>query len=263
MARTPETQLTREEKKAKAEAAEQDALLREVDDAVRQGDLETFASTWGKPLLGALVLGLAGFAGYLYWDHTQEQKMEAGSEGLVMALDQLEAGNVAAATAKLDSIEGDGTAAISAKLLRAGLAAQGGKDAEAVKLLGEVIDNADAPQAMRDIALIRRTALQFDSMKPGDVVTALKPLAVPGEPFFAGAGELVAHAYLAQGKRAEAGALFGEIARDENTPESARGRMRNMAGILGVDAVEDVDKLLAEQRLDREGAPSAEAAAEE
>lgn len=258
MARTPDTQLTREEKKAKAEAAEQDALLREVDDAVRQGDFENFASQWGKPLLGALVLGLAGFAGYLYWDHTREQAMEANSESLVMALDQLEAGNVADANAKLAAIGDEGTAAISAKLLRAGLAVQEGKDAEAVKLLGEVIDNGDAPQPMRDIALIRRTALQFDSMKPGDVVTALKPLAVPGEPFFPGAGELVAHAYLAQGKRAEAGALFAEIARDENTPEPARARMRNMAGILGVDAVDNVDELLAAQRLDGE-APPAEA----
>lgn len=252
MARTPDTQLTREEKKAKAEAAEQDALLREVDDAVRQGDFEHFASTWGKPLLGALALGLTAFAGYLYWDHTQERAMEADSESLVVALDQLEAGNVDAATAKLDAIGDEGTAAVSAKLLRAGLAAQEGRDAEAVKLLGEVIDNADAPQAMRDIALIRRTALQFDSMKPADVVAALQPLSVPGEPFFAGAGELVAHAYLAQGKRAEAGALFGEIARDENTPEPARARMRNMAGILGVDAVDDVDELLASQRLDGE-----------
>ena len=50
MARTPKTELSREEKKAKADAAEQEALLREVDEAVRQGDMESFLGTWGKPL---------------------------------------------------------------------------------------------------------------------------------------------------------------------------------------------------------------------
>lgn len=77
MARTPDTKAAREEKKAKAEAAEQDALLREVDEAVRQGDMESFFSKWGKPLLGVVVLGLAGFGGYLYWDHQREQALEA------------------------------------------------------------------------------------------------------------------------------------------------------------------------------------------
>ena len=58
---------------------------------------------------------------------------------------------------------------------------------------------------------------------------------------------MLAHAYLAQDKRDEAGALFGEIARHEDTPESARVRMLNMAGILGVDAIDDVQELLESQ----------------
>ena len=71
-----------------------------------------------------------------------------------------------------------------------------------------------------------------------DIGATLKPLATPGNAVFASAGELVAHAYLDQGKRAEAGALFAQIAKDENSPESARSRARQMAGVLGVDAIE-------------------------
>ncbi|MXO51095.1 tetratricopeptide repeat protein [Erythrobacter gaetbuli] len=255
MARTPKTDLTREEKKARADAAEQEALLREVDDAVRQGDFESFATSYGKPLLGVLIAGLAAFGGYLWWDNQNEQKMEAQSEALVVALDQLEAGNNAAALEKLNSMEGEGTAVISAKLLRAGLASEAGNDAEAVKLFGEVADDESAPKVMRDMALLRRVTLQYDDLEPAEVIAALKPLATPGEPLFASAGEIVAHAYLAQGKRAEAGALFGQIARAEGTPEGTRSRVLNMAGILGVDAVDDVEKLLDSQRID----PQAEA----
>ena len=258
MARTPKTELSREEKRAKADAAEQEALLREVDDAVRQGDFEGFMARYGKPILGVVVLGLAAFGGYLFWDNQREAQMEASSEQLVTAIDQLEAGNTAAVGERLEGIEG-GTAALSAAMLRAGIASEEGDTEEAARLFGEVADDASAPEAMRNLALIRRTALTFDTMQPADVVTAMKPLAVPGEPFFASAGELLAHAYMAQDKRSEAGALFAQIARDENTPQSARARMLNMAGILGVDAVDDVQDVLdAQQAGAADGAPIAE-----
>ena len=258
MARKPKTELTREEKKSRAEAAEQEALLREVDDAVRQGDMESFMGTYGKPLLGVLIVGLAVFGGYLWWDNRNETATESQSEALVVALDQLEAGNTAAALERLDGVEGEGTPAISAKMLRAGLLAEKGNAEEAAKLFGEVAANEGAPQTLRDIALIRQVTVQFDSMAPAEVVAKLQPLATPGEPFFATAGELVAHAYLKQGKRAEAGALFGQIARDDATPEGTRARVLNMAGVLGVDAVDDVEELLDSQRVDNQSDATSE-----
>nr|WP_247713691.1 tetratricopeptide repeat protein [Qipengyuania sphaerica] len=210
-------------------------------------------ASYGKPLLAVVVLGLAAFGGYLFWDNRQEKAMEGSSEELVMVLDQLNAGNIAEASNRVDAFEGKGTPAQSAKLLQAGLAAEKGDTETAATLFGEVADDASAPEVMRNIALIRRTALLFDSMEPAEVEAAMKPLAVPGEPFFTSAGELLAHAYLAQDKRSEAGTLFAEIARDEDTPQSARARMLNMAGILGVDAVDDVQDVLDAQSSAGEG----------
>ena len=253
MARTPKTELSREEQKAQRDAAEQEALLREVDDAVRQGDFEGFMARYGKPLLGVVVLGLAAFGAYLFWDGQQEQAMEKSSEQLVTAFDHLEAGQNDAALARLEEVEG-GSPAIAATMMRAGLASEKGDTDTAASLFAEVAANEEAPQLMRDLATIRRTALLFDTMGADEVVAAMKPLAVPGEAFFASSGELLAHAYLAQNKRAEAGALFAAIARDENTPEGARNRLRNMAGILGVDAVDDVQDVLAGTRNAGNGA---------
>lgn len=248
MARTPKTELSREEERAKRDAAEQEALLREVDDAVRQGDFESFMGSYGKPLLAVIALGLAGFGGYLFWDNQRENAMESSSEELVTVLDQLDAGNMDTVATRLEAFEGEGAPAVSAKMLRAGMAAENGERAEAATLFGEVAADETAPQAMRDIALIRQTALNFDEMEPAEIVAAMKPLAVPGEPFFTSAGELLGHAYLAQDKRDEAGALFAQIARDESTPETARARLLNLAGILGVDAIDDVQDVLEAQR---------------
>jgi hypothetical protein len=40
------------------------------------------------------------------------------------------------------------------------------------------------------------------------------------------------------GKNDLAGPLFAGIAKDENVPQSIRSRARQMAGLLGIDAVE-------------------------
>jgi hypothetical protein len=93
-------------------------------------------------------------------------------------------------------------------------------------------------------------ATDFDAMKPEDAIARLKPLAVPGNPWFGSAGELVAAAYLKQGKKDLAGPLFASIAKDQTVPRSLRSRARQMAGQLGFDAVTDVDQVLAEQRSD-------------
>ncbi len=256
MALTPKNQLSREEKRAKQQSAEQEALLREVDDAVRQGDAQEFLDKWGKPLLGLLILGLATFGGYLYWDSRQEAAMESDSEALVGALDQIQAGNVGSGFDRLEELAGKkgSGAAAAAAMMRAGIAEQRGDTEQAVTLFKAVADNDDAAPAMRDLARLRAIAIDYDSMESAEIIAALKPLAVPGKAYFASAGELLAHAYLDQGKRDEAGTLFAQIAKDEESPESLRSRARQMAGVLGVDAIEDVNELLEEQRVERGGA---------
>lgn len=263
MALTPKNELTREEKRERQENAQQEALLREVDDAVRQGDAEAFLDKWGKPLLGLLLAGLAAFAGYLFWESRQETAMERDSETLVGALDQIQAGNIDTGFDRLEELAGKegGGAAVVAAMMRAGIAEQRGDDEDAAAMFQAIAENGDAAPAMRDLAKLRRVAILYDTMDSAQIVSTLKPLAVPGNAYFASAGELVAHAYLDQGKRAEAGALFAQIAKDDESPETIRSRARQMAGVLGVDAIEDVDALLEEQGVEREQADGEDAAA--
>ncbi|MEX0341164.1 MAG: tetratricopeptide repeat protein, partial [Erythrobacter sp.] len=238
-------------------------LLREVDDAVRQGDAEAFLATWGKPLFGLLIAGLLAFGGYLFWDSRQEAEMERDSEALVGALDQIQAGNLDSGFDRLEELAGkNGSgAAIVAAMMRAGIAEQRGDADEAASLFKSVAENEDAAPAFRDLARLRAIAIEYDTMASAEIVAALKPLAVPGQPYFASAGELLAHAYLDQGKRAEAGAMFAQVAKDENGPETIRSRARQMAGVLGVDAIQDVDALLEEQGIERDEAGGENAAA--
>ncbi len=127
------------------------------------------------------------------------------------------------------------------------------------QLFQQVADDADAPSELRDLARIRAVAATFDTREPEDVIAALKPLAVPGNAWFGSAGELVAMAHLEQGQTKQAGTLLAAIAKDDTVPESLRSRARQVAGQLGVDAIEDVDELLRAAGIDAaaEAPPSA------
>ena len=67
MALPPDTDKNRADQLAARRAAEQDVLLREVDEAVRKDQLGSAAQRYGWLVAGGLVLALAGFGGYLMW----------------------------------------------------------------------------------------------------------------------------------------------------------------------------------------------------
>lgn len=222
--------------------------MREVDEAVRQDEFADLMAKYGKPLIAVVVIGLAAFAGYLFWDGQREAELEAQSETMISALDRLEAGNLDTARTTLDDLtkSGDGAVKANAQMLQAGIALEQGKTDEAAALFAAIAADEAAPDLVRDLAAVREVATRFDTMKPDEVIARLKPLAVPGKAWFGSAGELVAMAYLEQGKRKEAGTLLAEISKNEDVPDSLRSRTRQMAGLLGVDAIEDVDEVLEE-----------------
>ncbi len=218
--------------------------MREVDEALREDQALNLVKRWGKPVGAAIILGLAGLGAWIGWDYYQDQGRAERAESYIKALDQIEAGKLDEASKLLDPLtkgSNDGSQA-SARMLQAGILAEQGKSNDAAKAFAAIAADSSAPQAYRDLATIRQTALIFDSAAPDKVVAAMKPLAVPGKPWFGSAAELLGMAYLKQGKNDLAGPLFASIARDKTVPDSLRRRARQMAGYLGVDAVDDVNE---------------------
>lgn len=217
-----------------------EAFMREVDEAVRQDQLLTFWERYGRWLLAALVLGLAAFGGWLYWQHHSKTQSEAVSEKLDAVL------SVAAGGGTPDAKEIDALTQAnqpgyraSALLVKAGTASRKGDSKAAIAIYSAMTADTKLDQPYRDLALIRQTALEFDALKPQQVIDRLKPLAIEGAPWFGSAGELVAIAYMKTGKPDLAGPMFAAMAKDANVPQSIRSRARQMAGLLGIDAVEN------------------------
>jgi hypothetical protein len=224
------------------DAAAQETFLREVDDALREDQLRTLIVKRGRPILALVLGGLVGLAGWLWYvDHKRSVSDKEG-ETFVTALDQLQAGRSETARQTIAALAKDANPGYraAAQIAQAGIVQQQGKEADAAKAFAAVAADASLPGPYRDLATVREVAANFDKLPPQTVIDRLKPLAVPGKPWFGSAGELVAQAYLKQNKTEAAGALLASIAKDTSVPDTLRRRTRQLAGQLGIDAVDNV-----------------------
>lgn len=214
-----------------------EAFLREVDENLRRDQMQDFGRRYGKWLIAALVLLLTAIGGYLYWQDRQAKAAAAQSEELSAIFTDIGAGKAAASDQRLQRLaQADNDLVQTLALLTQAATALEKNDRKTAIARYQAVAEGDAPDSYRDLALVRSTALQFDTLKPADVVARLQPLVNAGDPYFPSAGELTAMAYLKQGQKQQAARLFAAIAADKQAPASARSRAAQIAGTLGVDA---------------------------
>ncbi len=220
-----------------------DALIREVDDAVRRDDIMSFWQRYGRLAGVAVGVALAGFGAWLLWLNHQHGQAEQASEQFAVMLKSATATQFDQENyGKLTKGGSPGYSA-EAELVKAALAS-GKADVKAALAAYDAVraDNG-TPEPIKELALLRRTALDFDAMKPQQIVDGLKALAVPGGPWFGSAGEMTALAYLKMNKKREAADMFASVNRDPTVTDSIRLRAGQMAGMLGVspDAIKNIE----------------------
>jgi len=215
-----------------------ETFVREVDENLRRDRLRDFAKNYGGWLIAAVILFLAASGGFIYWQQYKQERSERQVEQLAEVFKNIGSGDNSSAVKQLDDLSNSGSKAVraTALLTRAAVAVQQNDLKLATAKYSEIAGDSGLPKPYRDAALIRQTALEFDSLAPQDVIARLQPLAQKGNPWFGTAGEMTAMALIKQGKNKEAGQLFAAIARDTSVPESLRSRAVQIAGSLGADA---------------------------
>jgi hypothetical protein len=222
-----------------------ETFLREVDENLRRDQLRDFAKEYGGWLVSGLILFLIACGGVIYWQHYKQRQSERQVEQIAAIYKDIGSSKLAKVPSQLDELAKSRNDSVRASALftRAALAIQQNDQTLAIAKYREVAEDGDLPKPYRDAATIRRTALEFDKIKPDEVISRLEPLAKPGDPWFASAGEMTALALIKQGKKAEAGRLFATIAKDKSVPDPVRARSAQIAGTLGVDASAALDAL--------------------
>ena len=218
-----------------------ETFYREVDEELRRDQFKDAWQRYGKAGLALALLLLAGLAVWFWWQHRAQQEASKQGVELGSAFEALAANDKKAATAKLDVLARSETPGyrVAALLTKADLAVEANDVPGAITIFRTILGDGELSLPYRDLANVRMTALEFDTLPPAAVISRLAPLAVAGNPWFGSAGEMVAIAHLKQDRPREAARIFAAMAADRKVPDSIRSRAVQMAGSLGVDAIQD------------------------
>ena len=215
-----------------------ETFVREVDENLRRDRVRDFFRNNGAWIVVGLILFLAVCGGIIWYQQHRVERAEAHVEQLAKIYKDIGTGNTSKVPQQLDDLANSSSKAVRATALftRAAFALEQNDQKLALATYKKLAADSSLPEAYRNAALIRQTALEFDKLQPQQVIARLQPLSKAGNPWFGSAGEMTALALVKQGKKKEAGQLFATIAKDKDVPDATRGRAIQIAGSLGADA---------------------------
>lgn len=212
-----------------------EAFLREVDEGVRADQFADFWKRWGSAIIGAVVLFLAVLGGWLWWQGEQVRRAGVAGEQFTEALAKADVGDAKApATFAEMARTAPGGYRTLAVMEQAASAAAAGDAAKASRLYDSVANDTSVDDPLRNAALLRSVRINFDTLPPAQIIARLKPLAVPGDPWFAIAAEMTALAQIKAGQIDAAKIMLTAIIRDPAAPPTLKNRVQQLALSLGV-----------------------------
>ncbi|MDH7639475.1 tetratricopeptide repeat protein [Sphingomonas oryzagri] len=220
-----------------------EAFIREVDEEVRREQTAKLARRYGVIVGVIVLLALAAFGGTLWWRAHQASVAAERGDAFMAAMASISGGKDDDAKKQLATIAGSGAEGYAplSRMLQADLLVRERKDKEGADAFLKLSQDGSVPQPLRDVALVRATTIQFDTLPPQQVIDRLKPLAQTGNPWFGSAGEMTGLAWMKLNQPKKAGELFVAMTKDKSVPASLRMRVGQLAADLGYEAVQPQD----------------------
>jgi hypothetical protein len=210
----------------------QESLLREIDEDIRR---ERFAKLWkryGTYLIAALVLLLAGIAGYKIWQEQTIARRGEAAEQFTAAM-ALASKDQAAAEERLRALAKDGPSGyrLLAALQQAALLTKSG-DRQAARNAYRDLQQSASDSIYRDLAVLSEamTALEGEALPiDADAIRdKLQPLTLDGNPWRFSARELMAVLAWRSGQTGEAKDQLNALAVDPQAPADIRDRAQQL-----------------------------------
>jgi hypothetical protein len=211
-----------------------ESLFREVDEEVRRQKLQDIWNRWGNIFIGvsiAVILLVAGYKGWQYWEHRQAEQAAREYFAAVTLTTQGKVEEASKKFAELATAGHKGYAVLARMHLAAGLAASGKVD-EAVRIYDQIAANTDLDANLRNVARIRAAFLVVDRLSRDDVAKRVSDLNTPNSVWRNEAREILALAAYKAGDFAETDRLMNEILSDQDSPPNLRQRAQLMTSLL-------------------------------
>ncbi|MEQ9199179.1 MAG: tetratricopeptide repeat protein [Rhodospirillales bacterium] len=217
-----------------ADDAEQNALIKEVDEDLRQERLEQFWKSYGKYVIGACVAVVVAVGGNQLWKNWQIEQTNRDSATFQSALENLSTGKTAEAASILEDFTGDASAGYQdlGRLTAAAVQARGGDLKSAIASYDRLAADDSADPSVRKLARLYAAMTAVGTEAHADVTTRLEPLA--GDPNWRFlAWEVEALSAQSAGDNAAALAAYKRIADAGEGPANIRRRATQMISVLG------------------------------
>jgi hypothetical protein len=208
-----------------------ESLFREVDEEVRQDQYKKIWKQYGNYITAAavaVVVLVAGFKGWQYWQLTQSEK---AARVFAEAVTKLEEGKTADADAAFAAIDHKGYARLG-NLRRAAALASQGKTDEAVALYDALANDKNGEQSIRDLAQVRAGYLLVDKLAPAELINRLGAFDNEESPWRGPAREIFALAAYRTGDYSMADRHLNAIIADQGVALELRQRAQTLLDVI-------------------------------
>lgn len=221
----------------KNDDAATDLLIKEVDEELRQEQLENLWKRYGSLFIAAAVVLVLAVAGWQGWNTWQTKQRQASGAQFSEAAQLIAAGKRDQATAILSKLAAEGSAGyrMLAEMKLADLKLEAG-DAAGTAAGYERVATMGVDPVYRNLALLKVAYLKLDAGDTAAVEKSVEPLAVESSAWRHSAREVLALAALKKGDAARAAELFRKVADDPAAPQGVRARAAEMLAAAGVKA---------------------------
>lgn len=218
----------------KNDDAAADLLIKEVDEDLRQEQLETLWKRYGTLIIGAAVALVVVVAGGQGWTTWQARESQASSARFAEASRLMEQGHRDQAVDILGKLAVDGTEGyrILSEMKLGDLKQQAG-DLPGAAAIYERVATSRVDAVYRDLAVLKAAYLKLDSGDAGQIEKMVEKLAAESSAWRHSAREVMALAALKRGDAAKAVDLFRKVADDPAAPQGVRARAAEMLAAAG------------------------------
>ncbi len=212
---------------------ENDSFIREVNEELRSDQMRKVWTQYGLIIVAiavAIVIGTAGYRGYVYWSGLQAS---ASGDRFLSAMKLASDNKTDEALAAFAQLEKDGYGSypVLARMRSATLKAATDPKA-AVAELDAVANDTKVPDAVRDVARLRAGWLLIDTAPYADVSKEVEVLTTAQNPMRHAAREALGLSAYKNGDFKQAKDWFQAIANDQATPVNVCNRARIMLDLL-------------------------------
>jgi hypothetical protein len=211
-------------------------IFQEVDEEVRRDQLKKLWDRYGNYLVALCVLvvvGVAAWRGYDYWQTRQSEAAGAAFEAAVTLGGEGKHKEASEAFAKIATTGTAGYRVLARMREAAELAPTDSK--AAVKAYDDIAADRSVGEVFQDLAAVRAGLLLVDTTPYADLQGRLEPQAGDGRAFRHTAREVLALAAWKAGNAADAKRWSDAITADPTSPAALRSRVEVLSALLAAN----------------------------